>query len=55
MAKLAAGALALTMGTLGEGLVATALPAYADVLSRLLHDRYAFGVRRHRGRLHRPP
>ena len=32
-AKLAAGALALTMGALGAGLVATALPAYADVLS----------------------
>ncbi len=32
-AKLAAGTLALTMGALGAGLVATALPAYADVLS----------------------
>ena len=32
-AKLAAGALALTMGALGAGLAATALPAYADVLS----------------------
>ena len=31
-AKLAAGSLALTMGALGAGLVATALPAYADVL-----------------------
>ena len=32
-AKLAAGTLALTMGALGASLVATALPAYADVLS----------------------
>jgi hypothetical protein len=32
-AKLAAGTLALTMGALGAGLTATALPAYADVLS----------------------
>ena len=49
-AKLAAGTLALTMGALGAGLVATALPAYADVLSSLLHDRYAIGFGRHRHR-----
>ena len=32
-AKLAAGTLALTMGAVGAGLIATTLPAYADVLS----------------------
>ncbi len=32
-AKLLAGTLVLTMGALGAGLAATALPAYADVTS----------------------
>ena len=49
-AKLVAGTLALTVGALGAGLAATALPAYADVVSSTVHDRVAVTWSRRRDR-----